>query len=144
MTGIDHTPRFIDGTWRAARGTDSFDAISPRPEQRIVSVPAASTEDIDAEVAAARHTIDEGERPRLTPAERADCRPAREHRHLLGQHLRFQIRAPRSVESRSRAEHGPDAVREYLMVKTISIDTGRQLPEPVTRNVPHGTGPRTR
>ena len=35
-------------------------------------VPAASTADIDAAVAAARRAFDEGEWPRLTPAERAD------------------------------------------------------------------------
>ncbi|MFG2658617.1 aldehyde dehydrogenase [Streptomyces sp. NPDC048425] len=72
MTTIDHKAFFINGTWRAADGTDRFDVISPRSEQRIGSVPAASKEDIDAAVAAARHAFDEGEWPRLTPAERAD------------------------------------------------------------------------
>jgi acyl-CoA reductase-like NAD-dependent aldehyde dehydrogenase len=71
MTTIDHKAFFIDGAWRAASGTDRFDVISPRSEQRIGSVPAASKEDIDAAVAAARRAFDEGEWPRLTPAERA-------------------------------------------------------------------------
>ena len=44
----------------------------PRSEQVIGHVPAASTADIDAAVAAARRAFDEGEWPRLTPAERAD------------------------------------------------------------------------
>jgi acyl-CoA reductase-like NAD-dependent aldehyde dehydrogenase len=41
-------------------------------------------------------------------------------------------------------EHGPDAVEEYLLTKTISIDPSQELPESVTRNVPHGTGPGAR
>jgi acyl-CoA reductase-like NAD-dependent aldehyde dehydrogenase len=40
-------------------------------------------------------------------------------------------------------EHGPHAVQEYLLTKTISIDPSGDLPESVTRNVPHGTGPGT-
>ena len=54
------------------RRDDRFDIISPRSEQVIGHVPAASTADIDAAVAAARRAFDEGEWPRLTPAERAD------------------------------------------------------------------------
>lgn len=72
MKAIDHKAFFINGAWRAADGTDRFDVISPRSEQRIGSVPAASKADIDAAVAAARHAFDAGEWPRLTPAERAD------------------------------------------------------------------------
>jgi hypothetical protein len=34
-------------------------------------------------------------------------------------------------------------VQEYLLTKTISIDPSGDLPESVTRNVPHGTGPGT-
>ncbi|MEU8874469.1 aldehyde dehydrogenase [Streptomyces javensis] len=71
MTTIDHTAFFINGAWRAPRGTGHFDVISPRSQRRIGRVPAASKEDIDAAVAAARHAFDEGEWPRLTPAERA-------------------------------------------------------------------------
>ncbi|MFD5063687.1 aldehyde dehydrogenase [Streptomyces sp. NPDC058394] len=72
MTPIDHQAFFIDGAWRAATGTDHFDVISPRSEQRIGRVPAATKGDIDAAVGAARRAFDEGEWPRLTPAERAD------------------------------------------------------------------------
>ena len=69
---IDHQAFFIDGEWRAAQTEDRFAIISPRSEQVIGHVPAASTADIDAAVAAARRAFDEGEWPRLTPAERAD------------------------------------------------------------------------
>ena len=72
MATIDHEAFFIDGAWRPAQSDDRFDIISPRSEQVIGSVPAASTADIDAAVAAARRAFDQGEWPRLTPAERAD------------------------------------------------------------------------
>ncbi|MFC6065311.1 aldehyde dehydrogenase [Streptomyces ochraceiscleroticus] len=72
MTPVDHKAFFIDGTWRAATGSDHFDVVSPRSEQRIGRVPAATEGDIDAAVAAARRAFDEGEWPRLTPAQRAD------------------------------------------------------------------------
>ena len=69
---IDHEAFFIGGAWRKAQSDDRFDIISPRSEQVIGHVPAASRADIDAAVAAARKAFDEGEWPRLTPAERAD------------------------------------------------------------------------
>ena len=72
MSTLDHEAFFIDGSWRRAEGADHFDVISPRSEQRIGRVPAASRADIDAAVAAARKAFDEGEWPRLAPAERAD------------------------------------------------------------------------
>jgi aldehyde dehydrogenase (NAD+) len=72
MTTIDHEAFFIGGAWRKAQSDDRFDIISPRSEQVIGHVPAASRADIDAAVAAARKAFDEGEWPRLTPAERAD------------------------------------------------------------------------
>jgi acyl-CoA reductase-like NAD-dependent aldehyde dehydrogenase len=41
-------------------------------------------------------------------------------------------------------EHGPYAVQEYLVTKTISIDPSQELPESVTAGVPRGTGPGAR
>lgn len=72
MTSIDYQTFFIDGAWRAAQTDDRFEIVSPRSEDVIGRVPAASTADIDAAVAAARRAFDEGEWPRLTPGERAD------------------------------------------------------------------------
>jgi aldehyde dehydrogenase (NAD+) len=72
MSTIDHEAFFIDGAWRAAQTEDRFDIISPRSEEVIGHVPAASRADIDAAVAAARRAFDQGEWPRLTPAQRAD------------------------------------------------------------------------
>src|SRR4051812_8321428 len=73
MSTIDHEAFFIDGAWRAAQSEDRFDIISPRSEEVIGHVPAASRADIDAAVAAARRAFVEGEWPRRTPAQRADC-----------------------------------------------------------------------
>jgi len=72
MATIDRQAFFVDGDWRAAQTDDRFEIISPRSEQMIGHVPAASQADVDAAVAAARKAFDEGEWPRLTPAERAD------------------------------------------------------------------------
>src|SRR4051794_30218366 len=72
MSTIDHQAFFIDGAWRPAQTDDRFEIISPRSEEIIGHVPAASRADIDDAVAAARRAFDEGEWPRLTPAERAD------------------------------------------------------------------------
>lgn len=73
MQPIDHSSFFIDGTWQAAESAQSFDVISPRSEQRVGRVPAASRADIDSAVSAARRAFDEGPWPRMSPAERADC-----------------------------------------------------------------------
>ena len=72
MATIDHQAFFIGGSWTKAQSDDRFDIISPRSEEVIGHVPAASRADIDDAVAAARKAFDEGEWPRLTPAERAD------------------------------------------------------------------------
>ncbi|MDE0547180.1 aldehyde dehydrogenase family protein [Microbacterium sp. C7(2022)] len=48
---------FIDGEFRPGQG-ESFDTISPADESRIASVAAASDEDVDAAVAAARRAYD--------------------------------------------------------------------------------------
>ncbi|QKJ19851.1 aldehyde dehydrogenase family protein [Microbacterium hominis] len=48
---------FIDGEFRAGSGT-AFDTISPADEQRIATVAAASEEDVDAAVQAARRAFD--------------------------------------------------------------------------------------
>ena len=73
MQPIDHTSFFIDGAWRAAKSDRSFDVISPRSEERVGRVPAASRADIDDAVAAARRAFDEGPWPRMSPGERAEC-----------------------------------------------------------------------
>jgi len=70
MSGRDYDAFFIDGEWRKAESDDSFEVISPRSEERIGSVPAASKADIDAAVASARDAFDNGGWTQLTPVER--------------------------------------------------------------------------
>jgi acyl-CoA reductase-like NAD-dependent aldehyde dehydrogenase len=72
MSEHNHDSFFIDGDWKKAEGTAHFEVISPRSEERIGRVPAASRADIDSAVAAARRAFDSGPWPRLTPNERAD------------------------------------------------------------------------
>ncbi len=72
MSPRDYSSFFIDGRWRPAESSDRFDVISPSTQQRIGSVPAASTADIDAAVAAARRAFDETDWPTRPAAERAD------------------------------------------------------------------------
>lgn len=69
---IERDSFFIDGAWRAAKSDRSFEVISPRSEELVGRVPAASREDIDDAVAAARRAFDDGPWPRMSPAERAD------------------------------------------------------------------------
>jgi aldehyde dehydrogenase (NAD+) len=67
----EHTAFFIDGHWQDASSGHVFDVVSPRSEERIGSVPAATRPEIDAAVAAARHAFDETDWPTRPVAERA-------------------------------------------------------------------------
>ncbi|SER28137.1 aldehyde dehydrogenase family protein [Arthrobacter sp. OV608] len=72
MQTVERDSFFLDRTWRAAKSDRSYDVISPRSEERAGCFPAASREDIDDAVAAARKAFDEGPWPRISPAERAE------------------------------------------------------------------------
>src|SRR4051812_15485380 len=62
----------IDG--RAARGDgERLAVLDPATEKTLAEVPAASAEQVDAAVAAARRAFDEGPWPRLDPAKRAEA-----------------------------------------------------------------------
>ena len=50
MSTIDHQAFFIDGGWRQAQTDDRFEIVSPRSEQVIGHVPAASRADIGLNV----------------------------------------------------------------------------------------------
>ncbi|MCI3949378.1 MAG: aldehyde dehydrogenase [Acidimicrobiales bacterium] len=66
----DYDKLFIGGEWVEPAGTGTIDVISPHSEERVGRVPEGTTADVDRAVAAARTAFDEGEWPRLTPAER--------------------------------------------------------------------------
>jgi aldehyde dehydrogenase (NAD+) len=66
----DYDKLFIGGEWVEPAGTGTIDVISPHSEERVGRVPEGTTADVDRAVAAARQAFDEGEWPRLSPAER--------------------------------------------------------------------------
>ena len=63
---------FIDGGWVGSSGSDRIEVVSPSDEQVLGSVPAATREDIDRAVAAARRAFDEGPWPHTGLDERID------------------------------------------------------------------------
>lgn len=62
---------YIDGQWRKPTKNGTFAVVNPSTEEVIHHVPAATAEDIDAAVRAARKAFDEGPWPRMSGAERA-------------------------------------------------------------------------
>lgn len=62
---------FIDGEWRSPASTNRFDLVSPMSETVTLSVPAGSSQDMDAAIGAARRAFDEGTWPGLPASERA-------------------------------------------------------------------------
>ncbi|MFE2985719.1 aldehyde dehydrogenase [Streptomyces sp. NPDC059262] len=67
----DHHKLFIDGAWTAPQGTERLEVFSPATEERIGSVPLASSADADRAVAAARRAFDGGGWTGLDVKERA-------------------------------------------------------------------------
>lgn len=71
MNPIVHKHLYIDGQWLAPVRGQSFTTDDPSDESLLAELPAATTEDIDLAVRAARRAFDEGEWPQLSGAERA-------------------------------------------------------------------------
>ena len=63
---------FIGGEWVEPAGGDTIDVISPHDEELVGRVPEGTEADIDRAVAAARDAFDNGDWPRMAPAERAE------------------------------------------------------------------------
>ncbi|MEZ5737950.1 MAG: aldehyde dehydrogenase family protein [Novosphingobium sp.] len=64
ITPIDHLSRngrfdrfFIDGEWRAARGSGQVEVMNPATEEVVTRLPLGNGEDVDAAVAAARRAF---------------------------------------------------------------------------------------
>jgi betaine-aldehyde dehydrogenase len=71
MIARDYSGFYIDGGWRPAESSDTFAVISPRDGQLVGQVPAASTADVDAAVAAAHRAFYESDWPQRPVTERA-------------------------------------------------------------------------
>ncbi|MDX2938560.1 aldehyde dehydrogenase family protein [Streptomyces ipomoeae] len=65
---LEHKNLYIDGAWRRPSGDETTEVVNPATEQVIATVPAATAEDVDAAVAAARAAL--AAWSRTTPAER--------------------------------------------------------------------------
>ncbi|WP_280424514.1 aldehyde dehydrogenase [Nocardia carnea] len=59
MTTIDYHELYLDGAWQNPATGDTITVSSPATEQTVGSVPAASAQDIDRAVAAARRAFDD-------------------------------------------------------------------------------------
>jgi acyl-CoA reductase-like NAD-dependent aldehyde dehydrogenase len=64
------TQLFVGGEWRDASDGATFDVVAPASEEHLATVAAASEDDVDAAVRAARRQSDGGAWSRLTGAER--------------------------------------------------------------------------
>jgi aldehyde dehydrogenase (NAD+) len=69
---FERNDHFIGGHWVPAAGDEVLEVVSPSTEQIVGRVPSATTDEIDAAVAAARAAFDGGPWPRLSLAERVD------------------------------------------------------------------------
>jgi aldehyde dehydrogenase (NAD+) len=62
---------YIDGAWVPVTSSDVFEVVNCSTEDVVATVGAASLEDVDAAVVAARRAFDEGPWPQMAPTERA-------------------------------------------------------------------------
>ncbi|MCK9924942.1 aldehyde dehydrogenase [Frankia sp. AgPm24] len=102
---------FVDGQWVASSSQHHLDVVSPSTEDVIGRVPDASTEDVDAAVAAARRAFDTGPWPRLSPAQRAQ---------VLGELLEQLVKRADELAQTITAENGVPAA----MVRSAQVDNG--------------------
>ncbi|MCK9930301.1 aldehyde dehydrogenase [Frankia sp. Mgl5] len=98
---------FVGGAWVAPSTDSRIEVTSPHTEKLIGRVAAASTEDVDRAVAAARRAFDEGPWPRTDPAERVEVirRLAtlyRGHRDGLAELITAELGAPISFARRAQ------------------------------------------
>jgi aldehyde dehydrogenase (NAD+) len=71
----EYSGSYIDGGWRPSSSTDIIDVVSPATGERIGGVPAATADDVDAAVEAARRAFHETDWSRRSVRERAElCR----------------------------------------------------------------------
>lgn len=68
---MNYQQLYIDGQWLAPAKGGSFDTFDPSDETLLARVAAATAEDVDAAVRAARRAFDEGPWPRMSGAGRA-------------------------------------------------------------------------
>ncbi|SDN66117.1 aldehyde dehydrogenase family protein [Pseudomonas jinjuensis] len=95
---------YINGQWVSPAKGGSFETVDPGSEQVIAQVAAATAEDIDAAVKAARVAFDEGPWPRMSGAERAAVL------RRIGQGIRDRQQELAELEVRDNGKPLPEAL----------------------------------
>ncbi|MGF6546882.1 aldehyde dehydrogenase family protein [Paraburkholderia youngii] len=95
---------FIDGRWMAPARDGSFETMDPSSEQIIAKVAAATAEDVDLAVQAARKAFDEGPWPRMSGAERAAVL------RRIGKGIRDRLQELAEIEVRDNGKPFPEAL----------------------------------
>ncbi|MCW3641108.1 MULTISPECIES: aldehyde dehydrogenase family protein [Burkholderia] len=95
---------FIDGRWVAPVQGRTFETLDPSDETVIAQVGAATAEDIDAAVRAARRAFDEGPWPRMIGAQRAAVLRA------IAQGIRDRLPELAELEVRDNGKPLPEAL----------------------------------
>src|SRR5256885_14618885 len=76
VSGVDRVGKseylnFVNGEWVSSHTEDTYTVINPATGGTIAAVPQSDLQDARAAIDAAREGLDKGERPRLTPGDRA-------------------------------------------------------------------------
>lgn len=95
---------FIDGCWVAPVKGGSFQTINPSDETVLASVAAATAEDVDLAVKAARKAFDEGPWPRMSGAQRGRILRA------IGKGIRDRLNELAEIEVRDNGKPLPEAL----------------------------------
>ncbi|MBW9105116.1 aldehyde dehydrogenase family protein [Paraburkholderia phenoliruptrix] len=102
MKSYEHL--FIDGQWAAPVKRGTFETVDPSNETVIARVAAATSEDIDRAVKAARKAFDEGPWPRMSGAERAAIL------RRIGKGIRDRLQELAEIEVRDNGKPLPEAL----------------------------------
>jgi betaine-aldehyde dehydrogenase len=95
---------FIDGHWVAPLHNGSFNTIDPATEQVIAKVAAATPEDVDLAVKAARNAFDTGPWPRMSGTARAVVL------RRIGKGIRDRLQELAEIEVRDNGKPLPEAL----------------------------------
>ena len=102
-----------------AGGSDTIDVISPHTEELVGRVPEGTEADIDRAVAAARDAFDNGDWPRMSPAERIADRPE------------VQRDLRRAHDGHGRGHHRGDGLADLVLAARAvagAVDDAQHLP----------------
>lgn len=100
----DYQRLFIDGDWVVPIHRGVFESVDPSDESVLAQVAAATAEDIDLAVSAARRAFDEGDWPRLKGGERATVL------RRIAQSIRERQQELAAIEVRDNGKPLPEAL----------------------------------